>query len=109
MENNLHENKYKHRNALQMIMDVLRYFSTAQGTQAQTLAINIHHSSDKSRQAGVVRERRVTEKQCCLVRNLLKSAVLSKKQKSTWPFFTVKIAGSRDRKKTYEGLSHFVD
>lgn len=71
-----------------MIMDVLRYFSTAQGTQAQTLAINIHHSSDKNHvKQVVVRERRVTEKQCCLVRNLSKNTILSKNKEVHLAFF----------------------
>lgn len=77
-------------------MNVLRFFSTAQGTQAQMLAINMSFFTQKSHQAGGGRERRVTEKQCCLFHNLLKSTVLLKK--STLSVFTVKIPGSRERK-----------
>lgn len=78
-------------------------FSTAQGTQAPMLAINISFFTHKSRQAGGGRERRVREKQCRLRHNLLKSTFLWKK--STLSLFTVKIPGSRDRKEVWRSQS----
>lgn len=86
-------------------MNVLRFFfSTAQGTQAQMLAINTSFFYTKSRQAGGGRERRVREKQRRLFHDLLKKHIPFK-EVHLGPFHSENPWQSRQKRRLKESVN----